>query len=178
MLKHVCLHHSCETGYDMYLHSPLAMIQYCGEPPWPRGDVLDLRPPGFEFRVLCLEDSVISFISSSSGGCPGPVLPICAQRWHKTPFISCSLSKDIRKYGRKYGWPTSSYVILLYVLTSWSMLLTQSRAGNTSKSMIIKFKAGTYFLIENNGRLKLKTCGTPVFIDSIISSDMMSSNAT
>ena len=34
--------------------------QYCGEPPWPRGSVLGLRPPGLEFRILCLEDSVIS----------------------------------------------------------------------------------------------------------------------
>ena len=47
--------------------------QYCGEPPWPRGSVLGLRPPGLEFRILCLEDSVISFISSSSWGSPGPV---------------------------------------------------------------------------------------------------------
>ena len=41
--------------------------QYCGEPPWPRSSVLGLRPPGFEFRILCLEDSVISIISPSSG---------------------------------------------------------------------------------------------------------------
>ena len=27
----------------------------------------------FEFRILCLEDSVISMISPSSGGSPGPV---------------------------------------------------------------------------------------------------------
>ena len=47
--------------------------QYCGEPPWPRGNVLGLRPPGLEFRTLCLEDSVISIISPSSGGSPGPV---------------------------------------------------------------------------------------------------------
>ena len=47
--------------------------QYCGEPPWPKGSVLGLRPPGFEFRILCLEDSVISIISPSSGGSPGPV---------------------------------------------------------------------------------------------------------
>ena len=33
--------------------------QYCGEPPWPRGSVLGLRPPGFEFRILCLDGSVI-----------------------------------------------------------------------------------------------------------------------
>ena len=40
--------------------------QYCGEPPWPRP--LGLRPPGLEFRILCLEDSVISIILPSSGG--------------------------------------------------------------------------------------------------------------
>ena len=47
--------------------------QYCGEPPWPRGSVLGLRPPGREFRILCLEDSIISIISLSSDGSPGPV---------------------------------------------------------------------------------------------------------
>ena len=47
--------------------------QYCGEPPWQRASVLSLRPPGFEFRILCLEGSVISLISPSSGGSPGPV---------------------------------------------------------------------------------------------------------
>ena len=47
--------------------------QYCGEPPWPRGSVLGLRPPVLEFRILCLKDSVISIISPSSGGSPGPV---------------------------------------------------------------------------------------------------------
>ena len=47
--------------------------QYCGEPPWPRGNVLGLRPPGLKFRILCLEDSVISIISPASGGSPGPV---------------------------------------------------------------------------------------------------------
>ena len=50
--------------------------------------MLGLRPPGLEFRILCLEDSVISIISSSSGGSPGPVYPICAQRWPKARFIS------------------------------------------------------------------------------------------
>ena len=47
--------------------------QYCGEPPWPGGSVLGLRPPGLEFRILCLKDSVISIMSPSSGGSPGPV---------------------------------------------------------------------------------------------------------
>ena len=44
--------------------------QYCGEPLSPRGSVHGLRPPGLEFRILCLEGSVIS---PSSGGSPGPV---------------------------------------------------------------------------------------------------------
>ena len=65
--------------------------QYCGEPPWPRGSVLDLRPPGLEFRILCVEDCVISIISPSSGGSPGPVYPICAQRWPKARSISFHL---------------------------------------------------------------------------------------
>ena len=61
---------------------------YCGEPPWPRGSMLGLRPPGLEFRILCLEDSVIPIISPFSGGSPGPVYSICAQRWPKARFIS------------------------------------------------------------------------------------------
>ena len=47
--------------------------------------MLSLRPPGLEFRILCLEDSVIS---PSSGGSPDPIYPICAQRWPKDRFIS------------------------------------------------------------------------------------------
>ena len=50
--------------------------------------LLDLRPPGLEFRILCLEDSIISIISPSSGASPGPVQPICAQKWPKARFIS------------------------------------------------------------------------------------------
>ena len=33
-----------------------------------RGNVLDLRPPGLESRIMCLEGTVISFLSPSSGG--------------------------------------------------------------------------------------------------------------
>ena len=40
----------------------LVKIEYCGEPPWPRGSVLSLRPPGLECPILCLEGSVIPFI--------------------------------------------------------------------------------------------------------------------
>ena len=50
--------------------------------------MLGLRPPGLEFRILCLKDSVISIILPSSRGFPGPVWPICAQRWPKARFIS------------------------------------------------------------------------------------------
>ena len=56
----------------LFLPHSLVNIQYCWEPPWPRGSVLGLRPPGLEFRILCLERSVIPFISPSSGGSPGP----------------------------------------------------------------------------------------------------------
>ena len=57
----------------MFLPRSLVKIQYCGEPPWPRGSVLGLRPRGLEFRIMCLEGSVISFISPSSGVTPGPL---------------------------------------------------------------------------------------------------------
>ena len=65
----------------------LVKIQYSGEPLWQRGGVLGLRPPGHEFRVLFVESSVIPFISPSPEYSPGPVYPICARRWPKTPFI-------------------------------------------------------------------------------------------
>ena len=39
----------------------------------PRGSVLGLRPPGFEFRILRFKGSFSLFISPSSGGSPGPV---------------------------------------------------------------------------------------------------------
>ena len=44
---------------------PTCKTQYCGKPLWPRGSVLGLRPPGLEFRILCLEDSLISFITKT-----------------------------------------------------------------------------------------------------------------
>ena len=80
--------HSDLQRNKMFLPRSHVRIQHYGEPPWhwTRGSVLTLRPPGLEFRIMCLEGSVISFISPSSGGSPGPVWPICAQRWPKTPF--------------------------------------------------------------------------------------------
>ena len=55
--------------------------QYCGKPPWPRDSVLGLRPPGLKFRMLCLEDSVISILRRFSW-------PSSAYRWPKVRFIS------------------------------------------------------------------------------------------
>ena len=57
----------------MFLSHPRVKVSIVGSLRDRRGSVLGLRPPGREFRILCLEDSVISFISSSSGGSPGPV---------------------------------------------------------------------------------------------------------
>ena len=45
----------------------LVNIQYCGEPPWLRDSTLGLRPSGLRFRILCLDGSVIWYISASSG---------------------------------------------------------------------------------------------------------------
>ena len=42
------------------------------KPPWPIDSVLGLRPPGLEFLIMCLEGSVNSFLSPSSGGSPDP----------------------------------------------------------------------------------------------------------
>ena len=57
----------------MFLSRSMLKNKHCGEPPWPRGSVIGLRPSGLEFWILCLEGSVISFISPSSGGSPGSV---------------------------------------------------------------------------------------------------------
>ena len=52
---------------------------------------------GVVFPILCQEGSLISFISRFSGGSPGPVKPICAQKGPKTPsilFLSKRLNRD------------------------------------------------------------------------------------
>ena len=56
----------------MFFPRSLVNIQYCGEPARLRGSVVGLRQPGLEFRIMCLEGIVISFISPSSVGSPGP----------------------------------------------------------------------------------------------------------
>ena len=57
----------------IFLPRSLVMIQYCEDPPLPKGSVLGLKPPGLEFRIMCLEGSVILFISPSSDDSHGPV---------------------------------------------------------------------------------------------------------
>ena len=43
----------------MVLPHLLVKIKYCGEPPWLKGNVLDLRSTGLKFRILCLIGNVI-----------------------------------------------------------------------------------------------------------------------
>ena len=56
-----------------FLPRCLVKIPYCGEPPGPRDTVLCFKTSGLEFRIMCLEGSVISFILLSSRSYPGPV---------------------------------------------------------------------------------------------------------
>ena len=42
----------------IFLTRPLVNVRYCGQPLRARGFVLGLRPPVFEFRTQCLEESV------------------------------------------------------------------------------------------------------------------------
>ena len=59
----------------MFPPRSLVNIQYCEELPWPWGSFPDLRLPGLEFWILCLEDIIIPLISPSSGNSPGLVSP-------------------------------------------------------------------------------------------------------
>ena len=89
--------------------------QYFGEPLWPRGSVLGRRPPGLEFQILCLEDSVISIISPSSGGSPGPVWPICAQR---CTFSFTKKKKSVGSYVHTASLGRRNGLISALVITS------------------------------------------------------------
>ena len=64
---------------EMFFLRSFVNIQFCVNPPCPNGSVLGFRPQGREFRILCLEGIVISFISPSTWGSPGPAQPLCAQ---------------------------------------------------------------------------------------------------
>ena len=68
----------------MFLLHSLIKIQYCGEPPCPRISLLSHLPSGLEFRILCVEVSVISFISPSSRTF---ILAYVCTKVALTPFI-------------------------------------------------------------------------------------------
>ena len=88
------------------------------EPPWPRSSVLGLRPPGLEFRVLCLENSVISIISPSSGGSPGPSLAYMCTKVAKARLIPFS-------WGVYPGLDCASYLSA----HTWSLWQTYLHVG-------------------------------------------------
>ena len=106
------------------LSHSLVKIQYCGQPPWPRGIVLGLRPPGVEFRILCLEGSVISLISTSSGGSPDSVQPTgnwdVSMRWQSLPCLYFYWGKETissfqnEKWTIENQWACCPYPIQLW----------------------------------------------------------------
>ena len=59
----------------LFLPHPLVKLSIVGSFRDPEVACSTSRPPGFEFRILCLEGSVISLSSPSSGGSPGPIYP-------------------------------------------------------------------------------------------------------
>ena len=113
----------------MFLPHPHVKVSIVGSLPWPRGSMLGLRLPGLEFRILCLEDSVISIISPSSGGYPGPVQPICAQRWPKARLSSFfSGVRNMRKSERNiFHWiPYLNYLGTPLLVLLFSSFISQS----------------------------------------------------
>ena len=67
-------HAGLQVSKKQNVSSPLTR-KYCEELPWPWGSFLDLRLPGLEFWILCLEGIIIPLISPSSGNSPGPASP-------------------------------------------------------------------------------------------------------
>ena len=55
--------------------------------------------------------SVISFISPYSGSSLGPVQPICAERWPKTPFMSFQLNV----YFYQESQPVWLFILIVFV---------------------------------------------------------------
>ena len=78
----------------MFLPRSLVKNQYCEEPPWPWSSELGLRPPGFEFRIMCLD----GMLSHSSH--------------HPHDVLLAQLSLYVHKGGLKphsfhFSWTTS-----------------------------------------------------------------------
>ena len=124
--------------------------QYCGEPSWPRGSVLGLRPPGLEFQVLCLEDSTshLNHLTSLRRFCwpslayictkmsKSPILFICVMDLTPIWFLSRNTPCSINAWPpRLRPWssikPTSlADVTLLCVLNCLSVALSSSPASD------------------------------------------------
>ena len=72
-------YHARVRGYfrlketKMFLLHPLVKLSIVGNLRDQEVAFSGLRHPRFEFRILCLEGSVISHISPYSGGPPGPI---------------------------------------------------------------------------------------------------------
>ena len=73
---------------NMFFPRSLVKIQYCGEPPWPRGSELGLEPLGFEY---CVRMAVLSHSSHHLQEVLLAQFRLCAQWWPKTLFISLPL---------------------------------------------------------------------------------------
>ena len=85
---------------QIFLPCSLVQIQYCGEPPRPTCSELGLRPPGYEFQVLCLEGSVIL-----------PIAPSSVPWWHRKaltqwpPFLNVIVPIRSQVYAC-WKWPS------------------------------------------------------------------------
>ena len=75
LVPHSEIQVSKEKNYT-FLPRSLVKIQYCVEPPWPRGCVLGLKPPEFDFWITCPKRAVSSHSSHHPQEVPGPVKPI------------------------------------------------------------------------------------------------------
>ena len=93
--------------------------QYCGEAQW--GSVLCLRPPGLEFRILCLEGSVIS----PSWGCsPGPNLAYMCTKvaWGRIHFFFTRQERHQKRVTRVFHKWILTDKIGVYLVCSVSMV--------------------------------------------------------
>ena len=127
--------------------------------------MLGLRPPGLEFRILCLEDSVISIISPSLEGSPGPVWPICAERWPKARFISFFICcvPAISRY-QYVWWPSfvCSFRFLCVFKSKIKDSSTQVLQASYCPALVIvlaiELAPLVLFLVQDSGRTITTTC--------------------
>ena len=83
--------------------------------------MIGLRPPGFEIQILCLEDSVISLISPSSEGFPGPIQPVCTQKWPKPDS-----GVRVNQADREIGFVYKAYIRIICVCQVRKKLIAEN----------------------------------------------------